>query len=70
MDGMETPQEFTTRARGIQHQAIRLSRQANGDNAEINRWMAVAKQRGMTWLDGLYFAVARMKGNADEAGTA
>jgi hypothetical protein len=48
--------EFTVRALRLQHEAIRLSQQMCGDNAEINRWMSVAKKHGMTWAGGLAFA--------------
>jgi hypothetical protein len=58
---MESPQEFTARALRLQHEAVRLSRQMCGDNAELNRWMSVAKQQGMTWVGGLAFSIERMK---------
>ena len=58
---MESPQEFTARALRLQHEAVRLSQQMCGDNAELNRWMSVAKQQGMTWVGGLAFSIERMK---------
>jgi hypothetical protein len=58
---MESPQEFTARALSLQHEAIRLSQQISGDYAELNRWMAIAKQKGMTWVGGLAFAIEHMK---------
>ena len=56
---MESPKEFTSRALRIQSAAIDLSRSISGDNSELNRWMVVAKQKGMTWVGGLSFAVDR-----------
>lgn len=58
---MESPQEFTARALGLQHEAIRLSQQMCGDNGELNRWMALAKKQRLTWVGGLAFAIERMK---------
>ena len=57
----ESPKEFTARVLRLQHEAIRISQSKCGDNAELNRWIAVVKQRGMTWVGGLAFAVERMK---------
>jgi hypothetical protein len=57
---MQSAQEFTARALRLQREAIRLSQQMCGDNAELNRWMSVAKQKGMTWVGGLAFAIERM----------
>lgn len=62
---MESPQEFTARALSLQHEAIRLSREKCGDNAELNRWMLLAKKQRMTWLGGLVFAIERMKAAAE-----
>ena len=56
----ESAREFTTRALSLQHEAIRLSRERCGDNAELNRWMLVAKKQRMTWVAGLAFAIGRL----------
>lgn len=58
---MDTQQEFTATAPSMQHKSIRLSQQMCGDNAELNRWMSIAKQQRMTWVGGLAFAIERMK---------
>lgn len=58
---METPQEFTTRALCLQNEAMGLSARISDGNAELNRWMSVAKQHRMTWVDGLAFSIERMK---------
>ena len=36
-------------------EAKALSFKFGDDYAELNRWMGVAKQRGMTWVDSLAF---------------
>jgi hypothetical protein len=58
---MESPKEFTSRALRIQSAAIDLSRGISGDYSELNRWMAIAKKRGMKWVEGLSFAIEGMK---------
>jgi hypothetical protein len=58
---MESPKEFTTRALRIQSAAIDLSRSISGDNSELNRWTAIAKKRGMKWVEGLSFSIEQMK---------
>lgn len=58
---METPQEFSARAAQLLAEAKRLSSQFGDDYGELNRWMAQAKRRRMTWVDGLAFAIERMK---------
>jgi hypothetical protein len=63
---METPQDFTTRALRIQHKAISLSNEISGSNAEVNRWMSIAKQKGMTWVGGLHFSVEQMRRGREE----
>jgi len=61
MNPMESPREFAARALRLQHEAISLSHQLSGNNAELNRWMSAAKQQGMTWVGGLAFSIERMK---------
>ncbi len=61
---MESPQEFSARAARLLAEAKRLSSQFGDDYAELNRWMAQAKRRRMTWVDGLAFAIERMRADA------
>ena len=56
----ESAREFSARALSLQHEAIRLSRERCGDNAELNRWMLVAKKQRMTWVGGMAFAIENM----------
>ena len=56
----ERAREFSACALRLQHEAIRLSRERCGDNAELNRWMLVAKKQRMTWVGGLAFAIENM----------
>lgn len=57
----ESVAAFTSRARRILAQAKAMSAKFDDGNIELNRWMDVAKGRGMTWVEGLYFAVDSMK---------
>jgi hypothetical protein len=57
---METAQEFTARVLRLQAEAFSLSRRIGDDYTELNRWMSVAKQRRMTWVEGLAFSIDRM----------
>ena len=66
---MESPKEFTTRALRIQSAPIDLSRSISGDNSELNRWMAIAKRKGMTWVEGLSFSIEKMKGRRESEGS-
>jgi hypothetical protein len=43
-------------------EAKALSCRLCGDDAELNQWMAVAKKDRNTWVDGLAFAIEKMKG--------
>jgi len=58
---METAQEFTARTERLLSEAKALSIHLCNDYAELNRWMAVAKQGRKTWADGLAFAIEMMK---------
>jgi len=61
---METAQEFSARAARLLADAKALSMKFGDDYGELNRWMAQAKQRRMTWVDGLAFAIGRMRDKA------
>jgi hypothetical protein len=58
---METPQEFSARAGRLLAEAKSLSLRLSDGYGEVNRWMSVAKQRRMTWVDGLAFSIAQMR---------
>ncbi len=60
--------EFTSRARRISADAASLSISLSDGYAELNRLMGIAKARGMTWMEGLYFSVDCMKGRQDSLG--
>jgi hypothetical protein len=59
---METAQEFTARANRSLTEAKAKSPRFSDDYSAINRWMAVAKQEGKSWVDGLIFAIEKMSG--------
>ena len=52
---------FLFRVERILAEAKSLSVEMDGSNAEVNRWMGIAKGRSMKWVEGLYFSVDRMK---------
>jgi hypothetical protein len=60
---METPQEFSARCHRLLSEAKDKSLHLGNDSSALNRWMAVAKQDGKTWVNGLAFAIEKMDGN-------
>jgi hypothetical protein len=65
---MESPKKFTSRSLRIQSEAIDLSRSISGDFSELNKWMIIAKQRGMKWVEGQSFSIERMRGRRESEG--
>jgi hypothetical protein len=57
----ESVMAFSFRAERILAEAESLSVEVCGSYAEVNKWTAVAKQRSMTWVEGLYFSVDGMR---------
>jgi hypothetical protein len=52
----ESGAEYNARATGVLKEAIGLSREQSDGYTALNKWMIIAKAKGMTWLEGLYFA--------------
>jgi hypothetical protein len=59
MNCVESPKQLTSSALQIQSTAIGLGRGISGDNSELNRWMAIAKQREMKIRRTLLFQTLR-----------
>jgi hypothetical protein len=57
----ESMMGFCASAEGLPSEAKALSAEVSGRNSELNRWMDIAKQRDMTWTEGLYFSVDCMR---------
>jgi hypothetical protein len=57
----ETVMEFSIRARKIRAEAESLSIKTSCGFTELDRWTAIARQRGMTWVEGLQFSIDGMK---------
>ena len=58
----ETPQELSKRAKALLAQAVRLATRDRDDLTLLNRLMGEAKQLRMTWIEGLEYSIAQMKG--------
>ncbi len=58
---METPEQFSSRAARLLAEGKRLSERQTGDWGDLNRLLAEAKTMRLSWIDGLCFAVERMR---------
>jgi hypothetical protein len=56
----ESGAKYDARATRVLKDAIAISREQSDGYAALNKWMYVAKARGMTWLEGLYFSIDEM----------
>jgi hypothetical protein len=61
IDPGETASEFSARARKVLVEAESLSVKMSGSFSELDRWTAIAKMRGMTWMEGMCFSIDGMK---------
>ena len=57
----ETAMEFNIRARRMRAEAESLSIKMSCGFTELDRWTAIARQRGMTWVEGMQFSIDGMK---------
>jgi hypothetical protein len=61
IDPDETAMEFSIRARRMLSEAESLSLKMSCGFTELDRWTAIARQRGMTWVEGMQFSIDGMK---------
>lgn len=66
----ETGIQFNARAVRSITEAKALSAEICGSYTELNQWMRVAKSTGMTWMEGLYFSIERMRESQTGTGRA
>ena len=52
--------EFSIRARRMLSEAESLSLKMSCGFTELDRWTAIARQRGMTWVEGMQFSIDGM----------